>query len=77
MCVCVCVCVCVCACVRVECVCGGGGEVSVCVRAFVLYALNLENMCIQQMCKRLGHVRVRRPKSQLLLLSAAAAAVYA
>ena len=45
-----CVCVCVCVCVYV-CVC-------VCVRACMLYALNLENMYIQRMCKRLSLCRL-------------------
>ena len=49
-----------CVCVRV-CVC-----VCVCVHAFVLYALNFENMCIERMCKRLGPVKARRSKYPLL-----------
>ena len=56
---CVCVCVCVCACVR-ACVARA--------RAFVLYASNFENMCLQRTCKRLGPVRVKRCKYPLLLL---------
>ena len=45
---------------------------SVCVRscmcAFMLYALNFDNMYFQRTCKRLGPVRVRRSKYSLLLL---------
>ena len=40
----------------------------VCVCAFFLYALNLENKCISRMCKLLRPVRVRRCKSPLLSL---------
>ena len=57
VCVCVCVCVCVRACVHAACMC-----------VFILYAFNLENMCIYRMCERLGPVLVRHSKYPLLLL---------
>ena len=44
--------------------------VCVCVCAFMLYALNFEQMCIQGMCKCLGPVQVSRSKYQLLLKKA-------
>ena len=57
---------CVCVCAR-ACVCE-----SVCVRAcacaFMLYALNFDNMYLSRTCKRLGPVRVRLSKYSLLLL---------
>ena len=53
-------CVCVCVCVCGVCACGC---------AFVLNVLNVENMCIQRMCKCLGPVQVRRSKYPLLLLN--------
>ena len=61
VCICtVCVCtVCVCVCLYYVCVC-------VCMH--VLYALNLENMCIKRMCKHLGPVQIRHSKYLLLLL---------
>ena len=69
MCVCVCVCVCVrvCVCVCVcMCVCARAyASLCVCVRvcvAFMLYALNFDNMFLPRTCKRLGPVRVRRCK---------------
>ena len=74
VCVSVCVCVCVCVCARVcahmhacvgLCVCG---SVCVCVCAFMLYALNFDNMYLYRMCKRLGPVRVRHSEYSLLLL---------
>ena len=40
----------------------------VCVCAFMLYALNSDNMYLQRTCKRLGPVWVRRSKYSLLLL---------
>ena len=62
---------CVGVCVRARaraCVCE-----SVCVRAcvcaFMLYALNFDNMYLYRTCKHLGPVRVRRSKYSLLLLS--------
>ena len=68
MCVCVCVfvracvraCVCVC---ESLCVCA-----CVCVCAFMLYALNFDNMYLERTCKRLGSVRVRRSKYSPSLL---------
>ena len=43
--------------------------VDVCgVCAFVLYALNFDNIYMYRICKRLGPVRVRRSKYPLLLL---------
>ena len=50
-----CVCVCLCVCVRAR----------ACVRACVLYAVNLKNNDIQRICKRLGPVQVRRSKYPL------------
>ena len=65
------------------CVCVGGGvcvcvhvrahvSLHVCVRvrvcAFMLYALNFDNMYLQRTCKRLGPVRIWRSKCSLLLL---------
>ena len=35
------------------------------MHVFVLYALNVENMCFQRMCKRLGPVQVRGSKHPL------------
>ena len=71
MCVCVCVCVCVCghACVRVRAYVRACVHACVSVCAFVLYALNFDNLYVQRMCKRLGPVRVRRSKYLLLELS--------
>ena len=56
------VCVCVCVCVR--------ARARVCERlcAFVLYALNFENMCIKRTRKRLGPVRARQSKYPFLCL---------
>ena len=44
-------------------------NVRACVRTFVLYTLNVENICNQTMCKRLGPVWVGRSKCPLLLLN--------
>ena len=55
---------CVCEREREMCVC-----VCVCVCAFVFYVLNIENMCIQRMCKRLGPARVRRSKYIIIILA--------
>ena len=78
MCVCVCVCVClsVCLCVCVfarACVCVFA-RACVCesLCAFMLYALNFDNMYLYRTCKRLGPVRVRRSKYSLLLLNSSA-----
>ena len=75
MCVRVCVRVCACVCGRVSvCVCGrvcvcARARVCVCARAraFVLDALNLDNMYTQRICMRLGPVPVRRSKYSILL----------
>ena len=45
-----------------HCVC-----VCMCVCMFVLYPLNLENVYIERICKRLGRVRVSRSKYPLSL----------
>ena len=69
MCVCVCVGgVCVCVHVRAH------ASLRVCMRvrvrvcAFMLYALNFDNMYLQRTCKRLGPVRIWRSKCSLLLI---------
>ena len=53
-----CVCVCVCVCVR--------ARARACVRsrarAFVLCALNFDNIYLKRMCKRLWLVQIRRSK---------------
>ena len=41
--------------------------VCVCVRAFMLHALNVDNMYFKRTCKRLGTVQVRCSKYLLLL----------
>ena len=41
--------------------------VCVCVCMFVLHSLNLENMYIKRICKRLGRERVSRSKYPLSL----------
>ena len=40
-------------------------DVRACVCAFMLYALNFDNMYLHRTCKRLGPVRVRRSKYSL------------
>ena len=60
----------VCVCVHVR----AHASLRVCMRvhvrvcAFMLYALNFDNMYLQRTCKRLGPVWVRHSKCSLLLL---------
>ena len=62
------VCVCVCMCVYTRaCMCESVCA-CMCVCAFMLYALNFDNMYLPRTCKRLRPVRVRRSKYSLLWL---------